>query len=89
MRIRIKVNGRVQGVGFRYFLRTAATERALTGWARNCSNGTVECVVQGEETVLQNFVSYIETGHAWAKVVEIIQERCPEIQGEPTFEIRH
>ncbi len=42
-------HGRVQGVGFRYRSYYAAQRFGLTGWVRNCYDGTVEMEVQGKE----------------------------------------
>lgn len=45
--IRVTVEGRVQGVGFRYTTRGVAQELGLTGWVRNLPNGAVEVWAQG------------------------------------------
>ena len=43
------VKGRVQGVGYRYFVRQTAQSLSLTGWVRNCPDGDVEAQAQGGE----------------------------------------
>ena len=52
--------GNVQGVGFRYTTRNVAAGYAVTGWVRNEPDGSVLCVVEGDETELQRFKAAIE-----------------------------
>lgn len=54
--------GRVQGVGFRYHAYHAAQMLGVTGWVRNCYDGSVEAQVQGNEQSLRDFVSMLENG---------------------------
>lgn len=46
-------SGRVQGVGFRYTTRRIAERHNLTGWVKNLPNGTVEALLQGNESDIQ------------------------------------
>lgn len=48
--------GRVQGVGYRYFVTGCARETGVLGYVRNMEDGSVEVVAEGSETVLQEFV---------------------------------
>ena len=43
-----QASGRVQGVGFRYFVLREATQRGIGGWVRNCEDGSVQMLLQGE-----------------------------------------
>ncbi len=52
---RFVVTGRVQGVGFRYFVRTLARELRLAGWVRNRPDGAVEIEAAGAESTLGEF----------------------------------
>ncbi|MFA9558616.1 acylphosphatase [Evansella sp. AB-rgal1] len=65
------VSGRVQGVGFRYFTFTTAISNHITGWVRNCSDGTVEFEAQGQESDLNHFLTLIEKGQFPAKVTNL------------------
>ena len=47
---RLAISGRVQGVGFRYFVTLSARQHGLRGWVRNRSDGSVEALLIGEET---------------------------------------
>ena len=56
------VEGRVQGVGFRYFVMREADSLSLTGWVRNRYNGTVEVVAEGKRSRLEQLLQAIRRG---------------------------
>ena len=87
MRRRIIVQGRVQGVGFRYSLARAAWSRGVAGWAGNRADGTVEAVFEGEPEAVDSLVRFSEQGPRGAKVdrVEIFEE---EPEGLTRFDAR-
>ena len=60
IRYYIIVDGRVQGVGFRFFCTMNARTLDLTGWVRNMDNGMVEMEVQGEENSIEKFIKNIK-----------------------------
>ena len=64
----IYVEGRVQGVGFRYFVLSKARELQLTGYARNCRDGSVMVVAEGELTDLSALIDYLWIGPARGRV---------------------
>lgn len=70
-RLHAQVFGRVQGVGFRYFVMTAATELDLTGWVRNRRDGTVEVLAEGDLDGLKKLVSALERGSRSSAVSEV------------------
>lgn len=57
--VEVIVSGRVQGVGYRYFVRDEAARRGVTGWVRNNPDGTVSMSATGEESVLLGFLAAI------------------------------
>ena len=61
MKIRkyIQVYGKVQGVGFRYHATYRAKFLGLTGWVRNCSDGSVEMEVQGKPELIDDLLLYL------------------------------
>lgn len=59
LQYRIIVNGRVQGVGFRYFVQMEADKRKLAGWVKNRDDGRVEILAEGPENALQSFVEAV------------------------------
>lgn len=67
------VHGRVQGVAFRANTRHQARRLQLTGWVRNCSNGTVEFVAEGDQDSVQQLVTWCHHGPpgAWVTHVEV------------------
>ncbi|MBI2118423.1 MAG: acylphosphatase [Elusimicrobia bacterium] len=88
MRLKLRISGSVQGVGYRFFAQGLARRQDLTGWVRNCSNGDVETEAQGQKEHLENFILQLEKGHPWAQVSKIIREPLPEKNSEKGFEIR-
>jgi len=75
-RVRVFIDGRVQGVCFRMETRRAAEERGVDGWVRNLPNGKVEAVFEGEDTKVQSMLQWCETGPPLARVnrVEVENE---------------
>jgi acylphosphatase len=61
-RLHALVEGRVQGVGFRYFVMTAAQELNLTGWVRNCFDGNVEVTAEGMRKDLETLIFFLRKG---------------------------
>lgn len=57
--IQVQVTGRVQGVGFRYFVKLEAKRLGLVGSATNQADGSVLALAQGEETVLADFIDFL------------------------------
>jgi len=64
----IIAHGRVQGVGFRYFVQHVANRVGVVGDVRNCPDSTVEIVVQGSEKKIAEFIKQVEKGPALARV---------------------
>jgi acylphosphatase len=64
----ITVHGRVQGVGFRYFVEHTANSLSLKGSVRNCPDSTVEIVVEGDAGKMAEFIKQVEQGPSLARV---------------------
>ncbi|MDN5348101.1 MAG: acylphosphatase [Clostridia bacterium] len=79
------IKGRVQKVGFRYFLCQEAEKYNLSGWVRNRFDGRVEGVVEGDKEAVEAFLVSCRQGppRAWVEEVEFSYE---EVQGERGFE---
>lgn len=73
------VTGRVQGVGFRYFVRTAANRLGVTGWVCNTRDGAVQVVAEGSRKCLDRLIEALRHGPSLAAVEDV---RC--LWGEPT-----
>lgn len=65
------VHGRVQGVGFRYFVIEKALGMGLRGYARNTEDGSVEVLAQGPRPALENLLALLRRGPMAANVREI------------------
>lgn len=88
-RIQAVVQGRVQGVGFRYFTRDRAASYGLSGWVRNLQDGGVEFEAQGEAEDLDAFTAEIKEGPGLAHVSDMTMVDLPIEEAEKGFEIRH
>jgi acylphosphatase len=71
VRVRVLVSGRVQGVGFRWFVREAARQHRLAGWVRNRPDGSVELEASGDDAAFRQFIAEIREGPPGARVDEI------------------
>jgi acylphosphatase len=67
-RRRVTVQGRVQGVGFRFAVARAARSRDVAGWVRNRPDGTVEAVFEGESEAVESLVRACREGPGGAEV---------------------
>ena len=67
----IIVHGRVQGVGFRYFVQHVGNRLGLCGNVRNCPDSTVEIVVEGNAGKMADFIKQVEKGPSLARVQRI------------------
>lgn len=68
VRLEASARGRVQGVGFRYFVLRRGMELGLTGWVANESDGSVRCVAEGPRSDLEALLETMERGPAGALV---------------------
>ena len=76
------VSGRVQGVGFRYFVSRHADESKVCGFARNLRDGRVEFLLQGETASVQSVLENIRKGPSFSLVtgVELVECECQDIE---------
>jgi acylphosphatase len=70
----VTIRGRVQGVGYRYWVEHQAVAHGLEGWVRNCRDGSVEALFAGPENVVSNVVASCRRGPSSARV-DAIDER--------------
>lgn len=85
-RYRLKFYGRVQGVGFRYFVYTKAYTLGLSGFVKNLDDGTVEAEVEGEEEKILSFLELILKGNGILRIDDIEKEEV-EVKGDKKFKI--
>ncbi len=84
---RVIVTGAVQGVGFRAWARDTAEELGLTGWVRNCPDGTVETHIEGSGHALSQMMERLNAGPPSGRV-EHISAEAAEPSKQDEFEIR-
>ena len=73
--IQLRLRGRVQGVGYRWWATARAQELGLDGWVRNRSDGSVEILAIGAARLLDDFATSCRDGPASALVHDV--ERTP------------
>ena len=82
------ISGRVQGVGFRWFVLRAAKGLGVTGWARNLWDGRVEVMGQGTLSMLHDFEKGLHKGPLLSDVEEVEKvEATSEVGTFKSFEI--
>jgi acylphosphatase len=84
---RYLVSGRVQGVGFRWFVEREAKLLALRGWVRNRHDGSVEVLACGTEEQLGRLYTKLRTGPPAARVDKVDVHDAPEYNESNTFQI--
>jgi acylphosphatase len=82
------VSGRVQGVGFRFFVKEAARQEGLSGWVRNLPDGRVEALAEGDPEALDRFEQHLRRGPASAWVARVLSEPLSPGGRGRDFEIR-
>ena len=71
VRVHVVVRGRVQGVGFRWFVREQARRLDLAGWVKNRDDGGVEVVAEGSEAAVRSLVQQLRKGPPDADVKDV------------------
>ncbi|MCY1722961.1 acylphosphatase [Prolixibacteraceae bacterium Z1-6] len=85
----IKINGRVQGVGFRYYTQKQARIFELTGWVKNTVDGGVVVLAQGEEAAIRTFIDYLWIGPTLSRVTNITQVEMQILEEFSDFQVRY
>lgn len=80
-RLHAIVEGRVQGVGFRYFVLERANGLGLTGWVRNRYDGSVEVMAEGSRHQLESLLACLRCGPA-SSFVTSVDARWQDASGE-------
>ncbi len=88
-RIHVFVNGRVQGVGYRYFAQSAAQSLGLTGMVRNLADRRVEVVAEGPESDLKQYLKRLQDGPSLSHVSTLDVDWRPHRGEFSGFEIAY
>jgi acylphosphatase len=73
---RVLVSGRVQGVGFRFFVEARAVVEGVHGWVRNLPDGRVEALLEGDEESVNRVTSALWRGPSGARVDDVALENA-------------
>jgi acylphosphatase len=88
VRLHAHVEGRVQGVGFRYFVEETALALDLKGWVRNRWDGSVEVVAEGERQSLEKLLGALRRGPRAAYVSDVRPDWSPATGEFHNFHVR-
>ena len=86
---RYMVSGRVQGVGFRYFVQDAAVREGVTGYVRNLPDGRVEALVEGDAEAVTRVERAIRSGPAGARVEDVDMDVLEPGGAYRSFRVTH
>jgi acylphosphatase len=84
---RFVIQGRVQGVGFRYFAHSSASREGVTGTVRNLDDGRVEVMAEGDVEAIARFERSLRQGPIGARVEDVSVDREPPSGRFPDFRI--
>jgi acylphosphatase len=87
--LQVFYEGNVQGVGFRWTVRHAATGFDVTGWVRNLPDGRVELQVTGKENEVRAFLDHIAQGELHSLIHKQTENKLEKPVTARGFEIRH
>lgn len=85
--MRAVITGRVQGVWYRAWTEKTATALGLSGWVRNCADGSVEAVFAGDDAAVDEMLAACRDGPPLARVDDVTVEPCDPPDG-PGFVTR-
>lgn len=88
IRKKIRVYGRVQGVGFRYKTHHVADSLRLTGWVRNEEDGSVSMEVQGDEAMIDRMLQDLERDR-YIEILDLDQRSISVDETERSFRVRY
>ena len=77
---RYLVRGRVQGVGYRYYVERAACDLGLCGYARNLDDGRVEVYAVGTPEQIAELSGYLRKGPRWSEVRGVDEQEAPVLK---------
>ncbi len=79
---RYVVTGRVQGVGFRWFVEREAAQIGIAGWVRNREDGSVEVMATGTPEQQRTLRSRLQSGPRAARVDQVQESRAPFLEAQ-------
>jgi acylphosphatase len=87
-RAHVNVRGRVQGVYFRASAVYEAQNLGLTGWVRNCADGSVEALAEGDRNKMEEWIAWCRRGPSGARVEKVEIQWLPYTGEFAAFQIK-
>jgi acylphosphatase len=84
----LRIHGKVQGVGYRFYATRVARRMGLKGWIQNNRDGSVEALVEGEKKSIDEGVEEIREGPRYAEVIKIDQVSKDFTGTLPDFDVK-
>ena len=85
----LRIHGKVQGVGYRFYATRVARRMGLKGWIQNNRDGSVEALVEGEKNSIDEWIEEIREGPRYVEVIKIGQE-SKEFTGKlPDYDVKY
>lgn len=84
----VRITGRVQGVGFRFWTREEAEALGLSGWVRNEADGSVSTLLAGSHEAVAEMIRKLRAGPPGAKVTRVAAEPADAGSADNNFRIR-
>lgn len=84
----IRIHGKVQGVGYRFFATRVARRLKLKGYIQNNRDGSVEAAVEGEKEAIDEWLEELKEGPRYAEVTKIDQESKDFTGRLPDFDVK-
>ena len=87
MKKHIVITGKVQGIGFRYWLYKAAIQRNIDGWVTNKISGEVEALIIGNDENVNDLIKLCEKGPTFSKVTKVKVQNYQKEYSKKSFDI--
>ncbi len=84
----VDVTGRVQGVGYRYYVQNIAVQFGIKGWVRNMEDGSVKAFLYGSPENVHSIISYMKKGPGSAFIEKLVWRESAADENIKTFTIR-
>ena len=85
----IRIKGRVQGVGFRQFVKDKARDFDINGWVKNMPDGSVYVKAEGNEKDMEPFVDHLKRGPSMGRVDKFLKSKLEPASGISGFSIKY
>ncbi len=87
VRYSLFISGRVQGVGYRYFVQETATRLNIYGWVRNLHDGRVEAEVEGREEDIKSLLDQLNQGPSFSHISSVNSTELSSLANHTDFRI--